>query len=228
MVITIDGPAGSGKSTTARLLADRLGYLYLDTGAMYRAVALAVLRAGVRPTEEEVAPLLQRLRLVVRHEADGMHVLLDGEDVTPAIRTSEVGALASEISRLAPVRQKLVAVQREAARRALQAGGGVVLEGRDTGTVVFPGADLKVFMVAEPQERARRRREELRRRGEERTLDEVLAEIEQRDRQDRERALAPLRKAPDAFELDTTGLTIEEQVDLILAEVRERQRRAAV
>ncbi|WP_457653503.1 (d)CMP kinase [Rhodocaloribacter sp.] len=222
MIIAIDGPSGSGKSTTARKLAERLGYLYLDTGAMYRAIALAFLRSGWEPTPENARKLLARMRLDVMHRNGGMRVFLDGEDVSDRIRTPEVSAMASRVSALEPVRKKMVEAQRRIARDFTAKGGGVVVEGRDIGTVVFPDADVKVFMVADPLERARRRQVELKARGREVDLDTVLAELEQRDRQDAERALAPLRKAEDAIELDTTSLTPDEQVAFIFNKVRER------
>ena len=228
MIIAIDGPSGSGKSTTARKLAERLGYLYLDTGAMYRALALAFLRSGLEPTPENARKLLARLRLDVAHRNGVMRVFLDGEDVSDRIRTPEVSAMASRISALEPVRRKMVEAQRRIARDFTAKGGGVVVEGRDIGTVVFPDAEVKVFMVADPTERARRRQAELKARGQEVDLDNVLAEIERRDRQDAGRALAPLRKAEDAIEIDTTNLTPDEQVAFIFNKVRERIRTSEV
>lgn len=217
MIITIDGPSGSGKSTTARAVARRLGYLYLDTGAMYRAVALAFLRAGAEPTPEAAAEILPDLRVDVRYDADGeMQVLLDREDVTASIRTQEVGTMASRVSTFAAVREKLVREQRRIAREREQSEGGVVLDGRDTGTVVFPAADLKIYMEADARVRARRRQAEYAERGRSVALEEVHREIVERDRQDRERDLAPLRKAEDAIVLDTTHCTIEEQVDFVV------------
>ncbi len=216
MIITIDGPSGSGKSTTARAVARRLGYLYLDTGAMYRAVALAFLRADAAATPEAAAELLPGLRVDVRYEDGDMRVFLDREDVTGAIRSQEVGTMASRVSKLAAVREKLVREQRRIAREREQSEGGVVLDGRDTGTVVFPDADLKIYMQADAEVRARRRQAEYAERGRPVPYEEVYREIVERDRQDRERALAPLRKADDAVELDTTHRTIEEQVDFVV------------
>ena len=228
LIVAIDGPAGSGKSTTARAVAERLGYRYLDTGAMYRAVALAFLRAGAAPTSEAAEALLPEIRLDVRHEGGAMRVMLGGEDVTAAIRTQEVGAMASRVSALPQVRRRLVEEQRRIARAEVEGGGGVVLDGRDIGTVVFPDAGLKVFMVADAEVRARRRLEELEGRGEAATFEGVLAEIEQRDAQDEARALAPLRPADDAIRLDSTRRSIDEQVGVVLAEIRERQNPSAV
>lgn len=216
MIITIDGPSGSGKSTTARAVARQLGYLYLDTGAMYRAVALAFLRARAEATPAAAADLLPELRVDVRYEDAEMHVFLDREDVTASIRTREVGAMASRVSTLAAVREKLVREQRRMAREREQTEGGVVLDGRDTGTVVFPNADLKVYMKADARERARRRRAEYAERGQTVSFEEVHREIVERDRQDRERELAPLRRAKDAVVLDTTHCTVEEQVDFVV------------
>ncbi len=227
VIIAIDGPAGSGKSTTARGAARRLDYLYLDTGAMYRAVALAFLRADAPPTAEAARRVLPDLNLGVRYDdSDGaMRVLLGAEDVSEAIRTQAVGQRVSRVSTLADVREKLVAVQRRIAREQTANGRGVVLDGRDIGTVVFPEAPVKIFMVAEARERARRRQAEMEARGEQAALDDVLADIEARDRADRERALAPLQRAPDAVELDTTRRSIDEQVDFVIQvveRVRER------
>ena len=208
MIIAIDGPAGSGKSTTARAVAERLGYLYLDTGAMYRAVALAFLRAGAEPTPEGAEALLPQLRLDVRHEGGAMHVVLGGEDVTGAIRTQDVGGMASRVSALPQVRERLVREQQRTGQAASEAGGGVVLDGRDIGTVVFPEADVKVFMVADADVRARRRVEELAARGEKADVADVRAEIQERDARDQARAVSPLRRAQDALVLDSTHYSI--------------------
>ena len=228
LIIAIDGPAGSGKSTTARAVAEKLGYLYLDTGAMYRAVALAFLRADAEPTSGAAEALLPALRLDVRHEDDAMRVVLDGEDVTGAIRTRKVGMMASRVSTLPAVRRRLVEEQRRIGHAHAERGGGVVLDGRDIGTVVFPDADVKVFMIADARVRAERRLRELEARGEAATLEEVLAEIEQRDAQDQARQIAPLRPATDAIRLDSTRFSIDEQVGVVLAEIRERQNPSAV
>lgn len=223
MIITIDGPAGSGKSTTARAVADRLDVLYLDTGAMYRAVALAFARADADATPEAAAALVPDLRVDVAHAADGsMRVRLDGEDVTEAIRTPAVGAKASEISALRVVREKLVAEQRRVGRARAADTGGVVLDGRDTGTVVFPDADLKIFMTADLDTRARRRQAQYAEKGRDVPLDAVRAEVRNRDHRDRTRALGPLKKAPDAVVLDTTTRSFEEQVRFIVRHAREQ------
>ena len=228
MIIAIDGPASSGKSTTARAVAERLGYLYLDTGAMYRAVALAFLRAEAEPTAEAARALLPQLRLDVRHENGAMRVLLDGADVTDEIRTQAVGMMASRVSALPLVREQLVQEQRRIGRAFADAGGGVVLDGRDIGTVVFPDADVKVFMVADADVRARRRLQELEARGETADFSDVLDEIRQRDARDQARAVAPLRRADDALALDSTHYAIDEQVEVVLEAVRERQKASTV
>lgn len=219
MIVTIDGPAGSGKSTTARAVADQLGFVYLDTGAMYRALALAFLRADAHPTPDAASDLLPSIRVDVRYTGGEMHVELDGDDVSGAIRTADVGNMASQISALRAVREKLLGIQRRVGREQAAQHGGVVLDGRDTGTVVFPDADLKVFMVADPQERARRRFEEYHRQDESVTFEEVLFEIEARDEADRSRDIAPLRRAEDAVELDTTSRTIEQQVNAVVEHI---------
>jgi len=213
MIVTIDGPAGSGKSTTARAVAERLGYLYLDTGAMYRAVALAFLRAEAEPTDEAAATVLPAMTVDVAYENDAMHVYLNGEDVSDRIRTAEVGDMASRVSTLRAVREKMVDEQRRIGRKRNAQEGGVVLDGRDTGTVVFPDADVKIFMTADSLERARRRRSEY---SEDVSLEAVHQEIQERDRLDRERDIAPLRQADDAQVVDTTACTFEEQVDFVV------------
>ena len=221
LVIAIDGPSGSGKSTTARKVAERLEYTYIDTGAMYRAVTLAVLRKNLDvadiPTVEEIANVVQ-IRFVRR--SDGiLSTLLDGEDVTSEIRRPEVTANVSAVSSYPGVRDALVAHQRSMGNE-----GGVVLDGRDIGTVVFPDADLKIFMVADIQSRARRRQLELASLGQDVTVKDVAIDLERRDRLDSERDISPLRKADDAVEIDTSGLTIERQVENVLALVNDIQR----
>lgn len=212
IVIAIDGPAASGKSTTARLVARRLGYLHLDTGAMYRAMTLRMLREGIRlDREDEVARVARDTDIVLARSKDGNRVFLQGEDVTEEIRMPEVTQHVSTVSSYPAVRAVLVQQQRKLAEN-----GGVVLEGRDIGTVVFPDADLKIFMVADVAERARRRKEDLRRSGVEIGEDEVVREISERDRKDSSRETSPLRRAEDALELDTSNLSIEEQVEFIV------------
>ena len=209
-VVAIDGPVGSGKSTVARRVAERLGYLYLDTGAMYRAVGLLATEAGVRLDDERaVLPIAEAAQL--RFDADG-RLSAGGRDVSGLIRSLEVGAAASVVSVLPGVRRLLVARQRE-----LGAGADIVMEGRDIGTNVFPDAEVKVFLTARPEVRAARRAEELRAKGEPVDVGEVLQALEQRDRRDRERELAPLRKADDAVEVDTSGLALDEVVDAVVA-----------
>ena len=207
-VITIDGPAGAGKSTAARGLARRLGYRLIDTGAMYRALAWSVARAGL-PIED--TPDLRRHLASVDVALDGDRVFVDGRDVSAEIRTREISDLTSRLTRLAPVRERVTPVQ-----RALATAGGVVLEGRDTGTVVCPDADVKFYLDASTAARARRRQAELAARGVVVDLEVVWDEIVLRDRQDTTRELAPLRKAPDAVTVDTTDLEVEQEVETLL------------
>jgi cytidylate kinase len=218
LVIAIDGPAASGKSTTARLVAGRLGYLHIDTGAMYRAMTVKVLRAGIDPADEAaVGALADGTRITVTTDAGCQGVELDGEDVTDEIRTPEVTRAVSQVSAQRSVRNLMVREQRRLAE-----GGGAVLEGRDIGSVVLPDADVKIFLVAEPAERAKRRRKELLERGIDVGLDELETEIGERDRLDSTRGISPLRRADDAVEVDTSRLTIPEQVDLIIDIIGER------
>ena len=207
-IITIDGPAGAGKSTVARLLALRLGYRLLDTGGMYRALAWSVQQAGL--AGEDAAGIARHLASVVL-DVDGDRFVVNGRDVTGEIRTPEIGALTSRITALAPVRDKVTPLQ-----RALASRGGVVLEGRDTGTVVCPDADVKFFLDASIEMRARRRQAELAATGHVVPLDAVRTEITVRDAQDRTRTLAPLRKADDAIEVDTSGRSADEVVEVML------------
>jgi CMP/dCMP kinase len=217
LVIAIDGPAGAGKSTVARGLAERLGLLYVDSGATYRAVALKVLRAGVFPDDEPaVVELVTRATIQFVAGDSGPRVLLDGEDVTAAIRSPEVSLAASKVSRYPAVRQKMVSLQRSLAR-----GHGVVMEGRDIGTVVFPEASLKIFLTAASGERARRRLDDDQQRGHAVGLEQTIAAIERRDQLDKERKMSPLIPAPDAVEVDSTNLTADQVVDHILDLVKD-------
>lgn len=221
MIVTIDGPAGSGKSTTARGAADRLPFVYLDTGAMYRTVALGVLREHTDPTPEDAEEVLPSIQVEVEYEDDGtMHVFLDGTEVSEEIRSPEVGAVVSEISTVRSVRERLVQDQRRIGFEQEERHGGVILDGRDTGTVVFPDADLKFFLVADVEERARRRQKAYAREGKDLSLEEVRKEIEDRDRRDRTREIAPLRRADDAITVDTTDRTIDEQIALVVDRVK--------
>jgi len=213
-VVTIDGPAGAGKSTVARALARRLGFRLIDTGAMYRALAWSVDRAGL-PAEDGSA--LRRHLAATRVELHDDRVHVDGRDVTGEIRTPAISELTSKLTTLAPVREKITPLQREMA-----AGGGVVLEGRDTGTVVCPDAEVKFYLSASVEERARRRQAELRARGVDVDLEAVQADIQARDVQDTTRKLAPLRKADDAIVVDTTGLSLEQVIESMLGEIKRR------
>ena len=214
-VVTIDGPAGAGKGTVAAALAQRLGYQLLNTGAMYRALAWSVAQAGLPPDSPRIGDHVADVVVELR----GDRVFVNGRDVTAEIRTPEISALTSALSTLPAVRAKLTPLQ-----QALAARGGVVLEGRDTGTVVCPDAEVKFFLVASVEERARRRHAELTARGVHADLDTVRTEIAARDAQDAGRALAPLRKAPDAVEIDTTALTVDQVVDRMLDVIDERKR----
>jgi cytidylate kinase len=213
LVITIDGPAGAGKSTAARELARRLGYRLVDTGALYRGLAWAV-REAKQPPEDSLSLRAMLDRTTV--ELDGDRVLVNGRDVTAEIRTPEIGELTSQLTALRPVRDKMTPVQ-----RGLAASGGVVLEGRDTGSVVWPEAEVKFYLDADLEARARRRREELAARGVAAELAAVREEVARRDRQDMGRALAPLVKPSGAIVLDTTDRGIEDVVRTMLKAVEQ-------
>lgn len=212
IIIAIDGPAASGKSTTAKLVAQKLGYLHIDTGAMYRALTFKALEKTLDLNDKEKIVLLARTS-TIRLEGGNPNtkVLFDGSDITDKIRTPQVNQSVSTISSYQGVREVMV---REQQRMA--ANGGVVLEGRDIGTVVLPSAELKIFMIANVQERVKRRKKDLALCGIEADETELITEIEARDRKDSMRDISPLRKAEDAIELDTSNLTIEEQVDFII------------
>jgi len=218
IVIAIDGPAASGKTTTARKVADALGYLHVDTGAMYRALTLRVLEEKLPMGDEAAIQALAERTTVRLKRTNGVNaVFVDERDVTKEIRKPTVTKYVSKVSSYPGVRKVMVREQRK-----LAAEGGIVLEGRDIGTVVLPDADLKIFMVANVGERARRRKRELEGSGIEVDENVLAREIEERDLQDSTREVSPLRKAADAIEVDTSNLTIEQQVQLILARARER------
>ncbi|MBN2423507.1 MAG: (d)CMP kinase [Calditrichaceae bacterium] len=210
--IAIDGPASSGKSTTAKLAAEKLGYIYIDTGAMYRAATLAVNDEGVDINDEQaVTSCINNHRISISIKEKQQRTYLDDQDVTDQLRTPQINKTISVISSYKEVRKAMVEQQRQLAEK-----GGVIMDGRDIGTVVLPDAELKVFMIASLEERAKRRFIELEAQGIRQTLEEVKEDIRKRDRIDSSRSLAPLKKAEGAKELDTTGLTIEEQLKIIL------------
>ena len=217
--IAIDGPAGAGKSTLARALARELGYLYVDTGAIYRTVALRAWEAGADPSDpEQIAPLLKGLDISMDYGPDGeQQMFLEGEDVSKAIREHQISGLASKVSAIPAVRDFLLEFQRTQAREH-----NVVMDGRDIGTVVLPQADVKIFLTAAPESRARRRLLELEGRGQKTDFETVLRDIVQRDEQDRNRPIAPLRQAEDAVLVDTTECDLEESYQLLLKTIRER------
>jgi CMP/dCMP kinase len=218
LIIAIDGPVASGKSTLARRVAQMLGYVYVDTGAMYRAVALKALRRGLSlDAREDLEALATDTHIDLRAEDGTQQVFLDGQDVTRTIRDPEVSQAASRIAVVAGVRRVLVGEQRRAGER-----GGVVVEGRDIGSVVFPDAQLKIYLVASPEIRAQRRWQEHQQRGEAVDLERTLDEIHERDRRDRERSSSPLVRAPDAVVVDSTAMEPEEVARLVVMLARER------
>jgi len=228
LTIAIDGPAGSGKSSVARVVAQRLGYLYLDSGAMYRALALKALQNNglALTSEKELENLARDTEIELQPVPPSLHdptvhnrVLLDGDDVTQSIRTNEVAQAASRVATIPGVRAVLVAAQQRAG-----ASGGVVMEGRDIGTVVFPRAELKIFLEAAPEARAERRWKEHQEKGESLALTQVIDEVKERDKRDTERKVSPLVRASDAVLVDNTAMGVEETARLIILLAHERQR----
>lgn len=220
MKIAIDGPAGAGKSTVAKKVADLLSYVYIDTGAMYRSITLKALRQDLDVRDEEaLQSLLRMTKIDLQKKSDRQIVLLDGEDVTEEIRSSDVTNNVSEVAKHPSVRKEMVKRQQEVSQEH-----SVVMDGRDIGTHVIPDAQVKIFLVASVDERAKRRHEENLSKGMPSDLEQIKAEIEQRDLLDSEREASPLKKAVDAIEVDTTKMTIDEVVDTILTIVREYER----
>lgn len=217
--IAVDGPSGAGKSTMARMVARALGFLYVDTGAIYRTLALFALREGAAPADAQaVAGLLPRAGIRMGYGEDGgQRMYLNGEDVTEAIRMPEVSAAASQVSAHPQVRAFLLDMQRDLAKT-----GNVIMDGRDIGTVVLPDADVKIFLTASAEDRARRRLAELLERGEQIRFDTVLSDITERDRRDSTRSAAPLRQAEDALLVDTTDKSLEESFALLLQTIQEK------
>lgn len=220
LIIAIDGPSGAGKSTAARLLAHRLGYIYIDTGAMYRAVGWKAKREGVDPNDEErLSQLCARTEVTIKKDNSDPRFYVDGADVTGEIRTPEMGMMASAVSKSRAVRARLLILQRELGSR-----GGVVMDGRDIGTVVFPDADVKFFLEASDDERGRRRYLELKGKGMEVDLLTITREIKERDLQDSGRTLAPLRKADDALLIDSSRMSIDAVIEIMLSEIRKAKK----
>ena len=218
LVVAIDGPAGAGKSTIAKLAAEKLGYAYIDTGAMYRSVAWKFLQTGEAFDEVFISKLSQEMVIEFKPEASVNRVFVDGTEVTAAIRTAEVTANVSRVAAIGAVREAMVDQQRR-----MGEAGGVLMDGRDIGTVVFPNADVKIFLTATVEERAMRRYKELVAKGEQVDLTQLQADIASRDKQDMEREISPLRQAEDAIYLDTSNMNIDEVTAYILNLVGEKE-----
>ncbi len=215
-IVAIDGPVGAGKTTTARKAAEKLGFLYVDTGAMYRAVTLAVLERGADPADEEgVARIAGDVKVEIAASGDGQRTFLDGRDVSGRIRDLDVTRAVSAVSAQRAVRERMWEMQ-----RAAGADGGIVMEGRDIGTVVFPDAEFKIYLDASVEERTRRRHEELTKKGVAISFEELRRDIAERDEANMNRSLAPLKKAPGAIVLDTTGMSFEDQMNAVVDIVR--------
>lgn len=211
MKIAIDGPAGAGKSTLSKAAAKRLGFVYIDTGAMYRAIGLAAVRRGIDTKDAEgVKSILDEIEVGITHSAEGQQIFLNGENVSEEIRLPEISVAASNVAVIPEVRLKLVELQRALAQKE-----DVIMDGRDIGTYVLPDAEVKIFLTASVEERAKRRLKELTEKGVETTFEEVAADMEYRDKNDSGRAFAPLKEAEDSVRLDNTDMTIEEAADMI-------------
>jgi cytidylate kinase len=220
LVIAIDGPSGAGKSTAARRLAERLGYIYIDTGAMYRAIGWKAKQEEIDPADEtKLADLCGRTEVTIKKDNSDPRFFVDGIDVTGEIRTPEMGMMASAVSKSPSVRARLLTLQRELGR-----GGGVVMDGRDIGTVVFPGAEVKFYLEASAGERGKRRYLELKAKGMDVDRVQITKEIEERDRQDSGRALAPLKKADDALLIDSSAMSIDDVLDRMLSEIKKAKK----
>ena len=216
LIIAIDGPAGSGKSTSAKLIAKKLGYLYIDTGAMYRAITYLALKNKVVKDESRILELARKSKIELKYNYGNLVVMLNDHDISNEIRSTEVNANVSDVSKISAIRKLLVEKQRELGKK----NNGVVMEGRDIGTVVFPNADVKIFLTASLDTRADRRAKEYFQNGSEVIIEDIKNNLSNRDRIDSSRKDSPLIKAPDAIAIDTTNVTIEEQVNLIIQEVK--------
>ena len=216
LIIAIDGPAGSGKSTSAKLIAKKLGYLYIDTGAMYRAITYLALKNKVVKDESRILELARKSKIELKYNDGNLVVMLNDHDISNEIRSTEVNANVSDVSKISAVRKLLVEKQRELGEK----NNGVVMEGRDIGTVVFPNADVKIFLTASLDTRADRRAKEYFQNGSEVIIEDIKNNLSNRDRIDSSRKDSPLIKAPDAIAIDTTNVTIQEQVNLIIQEVK--------
>ena len=215
LVVAIDGPAGAGKSTVARIAAEKLGYTYIDTGAMYRAVAWKVLQTGKAVTDALIVDVVKDIEVLLEYKNDKTYVYADGQDITGEIRTPEVTGIVSQVAALGPVREKMVDLQRKMAEKV-----GVLMDGRDIATNVLPNADVKLFLTASIEERARRRFKEMQEKGYDVKLEELQADIAARDKADSEREISPLVQAEDAELLDTSDMSIDQVVEAILARCR--------
>lgn len=222
IAVAIDGPAGAGKSTIARAAAAQLGFVYVDTGALYRTIGLAVCRRGIDGTDVPgILATLPEIQVGLTYQDGAQHVLLDGEDVSDAIRTPQISTYASQVSSVPEVRAYLLDLQRDLARRQ-----SVIMDGRDIGTVILPDAKVKIFLTASPEKRAARRCAELREKGQDVTIEGILADMERRDALDASRAVAPLKQAEDAVLVDTSDLTLEQSIEAVLTVIRDKMKGA--
>lgn len=222
IAVAIDGPAGAGKSTIARAAAAQLGFVYVDTGALYRTIGLAVCRRGIDGADVPgILATLPEIQVGLTYQDGAQHVLLDGEDVSDAIRTPQISTYASQVSSVPEVRAYLLDLQRDLARRQ-----SVIMDGRDIGTVILPDAKVKIFLTASPEKRAARRCAELREKGQDVTVEGILADMERRDALDASRAAAPLKQAEDAVLVDTSDLTLEQSIEAVLTVIRDKMKGA--